>query len=274
MAASPTAPAVAFDPFTQPLTLLTPNSGAPIQLTLTDLNAYTLYAIKITINLGAQLGACALLLAVLLLLTPAPKRRSPIFALNALSLALNIIRTTINAAYYTSPWYDAYTYFAQDYSRIRTGDVATQVASATTTLLLQVAIETSLLFQVRVVCVTTPRLQRTLLLLGCGVVAAMAVGFRAALTVLNCAAVVRMQSSAGLQWLASATNVVNASSICVFSAVFAGKLWMGIRARKRLGLRKWGPMQVVFIMGCQTLVVPGTFNLFPSSPSLTTPFFR
>jgi pheromone alpha factor receptor len=48
-------------------------------------------------------------------------------------------------------------------------------------------------------------------------------------------------------------------SICVFSSVFCTKLGLAIRSRRSLGLKQFGAMQIIFIMGCQTLTIPGKF---------------
>ena len=64
----------------------------------------------------------------------------------------------------------------------------------------------------------------------------------------------------GLVWMGKANNITTAMSICWFCAVFVGKLGMSIRERRRLGVGQWGPTQIIFVMGCQTLVVPGMFQ--------------
>jgi len=60
-------------------------------------------------------------------------------------------------------------------------------------------------------------------------------------------------------------------SVGLFSGVFVGKLGVAIVQRRRLGMRGFGAMHVVMIMGAQTMVVPGMLRLL-SPLGLSQPF--
>ena len=244
------------DPFNQTLTLLL-EDGTPFQLTTRDLKDFNLYNVRICINYGSQIGATLLLMVVLALITPADKRRSPIFVVNILALISNFIRSLLQALYFTSAFSVPYAYFASDYSRVPSVDYSNSVAANVFTLLVQICVSISLVMQIRVVCLTMKRVFRLLVIMGSGLVALVALAFRMALVIQNSRAIVQAESFRSFQWLASATNITATVSFCVFCVIFVVKLGVAMRERKKLGLRQYGPMRVLFIMGCQTLFIPG-----------------
>lgn len=262
----------AFDPFTQIFTLSL-SDGTPFNVSVPDLDAYILYNVDICINYSAQLGASLVLLVILVLLTKSEKRRSPIFILNAISLALNTTRNVLQCLYFTGPFSETYAYFAQDYTRVPPSSYATSIAGTVLTLMLLVCVELSLVLQTRVVCTTIRDAYRHCIL-GCSLtVALLAIGFRFALVVENSKYIIAAENFTPFAWLGSATNITASISICFFCAVFVTKLGLALNERRKLGLQQFGPMQVIFIMGCQTLVIPGMCHIFctPSHLGLIFP---
>ncbi|KAF2452967.1 GPCR fungal pheromone mating factor, partial [Lineolata rhizophorae] len=265
-------PIIPLDPYAQDITIFLPD-GTPIPLTLADVDYWASYGIRICINYASQIGASLVLLAVLLVLTlPQPhKRTSPVFALNALALATNGVRSILQCLYFTGPWYVAYAFFGFDYSGVPARDVGISCAASVLTLVTLGFIEASLVLQVHVVHVTARGLTKYGLLLMTALVAVMAIGFRFALTVLNCEAIVAKAPFDEWRWLAHANNITTTISIFVFSAIFVAKLALAMGDRKRLGMKQYGAMRVIFIMGCQTMVVPAIFSAlqyFTDAPEL------
>ena len=245
-----------FDPFVQTFTLLLAD-GQPFNVTVPDIDDFILYNVEICINYGAQLGASVVLLVMLALLTKAEKRSSPIFILNCLSLIFNIIRNVLSCLYFTGPFSEIYAYFGQDYSRVPTSAYATSITATVFTFLLLVCVEISLLLQVQVVCLTILQIYRQIIFALSLSVGMLAIGFRLALVVLNSEATVSLTYLTPLTWLASAANITTTLSICWFCSVFVAKLGFALYQRRKLGLRRFGPMQIIFIMGCQSLFIPG-----------------
>ena len=245
-----------FDPFTQTFTLLF-QDGTPFNVTIPDLDDFILYSVQICINYAAQLGASLILLIVLALLTKSEKRTSPVFILNSISLALNFIRNVLQCLYFTGPFSEVYAYFSQDYSRVPQSAYSTSVAATVFTFLLLVCIEVSLLLQTQVVCVTLRKVYRQMVFLLSAAVALLAIAFRLALCISNARATYGLTTLVSLTWLTSTTNIVTSISIFWFSVVFLTKLGFALHQRRKFGLRRFGPMQIIFIMGCQTLIIPG-----------------
>ena len=258
MSSSTSSPASAatFDPFGQSFTLLQAD-GTPFIVTVPDLDDFINYSVTISINYAAQLGASLILLIVLLLLTKSDRRTAPIFFLNVNSLAVNFIRNLLQCLYFTGPFSETYAYFAQDYTRVPSSSYADQVAGAVFQFILLVLVELSLILQVHVVCITIKELHRRIIYASSAVVALLACGFRLALCIENSKAILSLDDITSLDKLTSATNIMTAVSICWFCAIFVVKLGFALHQRRKLGLRSFGPMQIIFIMGCQTLIIPG-----------------
>lgn len=246
----------AFDPFTQVFTLFLPD-GTPFNISVPDLDTYILYNVDICINYSAQLGASFVLLIILVLLTKSEKRRSPVFILNSMSLALNTIRNVLQCLYFTGPFSEAYAYFAQDYSRVPSSSYAISITGSVLTLLLLACLEVSLVLQTQVVCTTVRDFYRHGIFGLSLIVALLAIGFRFALVVENAKYIVAAEDFSSFAWLGSATNITASISICFFCIVFVTKLGHALNERRKLGLQQFGPMQIIFIMGCQTLIIPG-----------------
>ena len=245
-----------FDPYTQSFTLQA-SDGTSFNVSIPDLDYFVSYNNQICINYGAQTGASIILLVVLLLLTKPDKRSSPIFIINVSSLALNIIRNVLQCLYFTGPFTEAYAFFSGDFSRVHTRDYATSVTATVCTLLVLICVEISLCLQTRVVCVTLRQIYRRTIFAASLVIALLAVAFRLALCIENSIYIVQAKVEGPLYHLASATNITETISICWFSAVFVSKLALALNERRKLGLVQFGPMQIIFIMGCQTLIIPG-----------------
>ena len=244
------------DPFTQTITLRLAD-GTPLALGLSELDRFMLYNLRICINLASQIGASVILLVVLLLLTKPDKRRAPIFITNTLSLSLNVIRNVLQCLYFTGPFSRIYTYFGQDYSHVAGKDYAASVAAAIMPLLLLICVECSLLLQLRVVCCTLPKLYRQIVYTASVLIASLAVALRLALAVENSKIILHWDYHASIKWLGDASNITTSISICYFCAAFVTKLGFALNQRRKLGLGQFGPMQIIFIMGCQTLFIPG-----------------
>jgi pheromone alpha factor receptor len=245
-----------FDPWTQNITLST-SDGTTVVSSLEQADSYVHYMVRLSINYGTQLGACIVLLVVLLLLTRPEKRVSSVFVLNVAALLANIIRLGCQLSYFSTGWARMYALLAGDFSRVSRGAYAGQVMASVFFSLVLICVEVSLVLQVQVVCSNLRRRYR-ILLLGASILAALApIGVRLAYMVQNCKVIMQSGSSAHLEWLESATNIASTVSICFFCAVFVVKLGLAIKMRKRLGVKQMGPMKVIFIMGCQTMTIPG-----------------
>ena len=177
--------------------------------------------------------------------------------INCLSLVFNIIRNVLACVYFSGPFAGIYAHYTGDYSRVTTTDTAMSVTSTVFVLLMHICVEMSLCLQVRVVCVTLSQLYQYVILAISAIVALLSIGFRFAYVVENDKLIVEQIPSLRLAWYGKMTSIFLAVSITWFCAVFIGKLAFALRQRSKLGLGQFGPMQVLIIMGFQTLIIPG-----------------
>lgn len=260
-----------FDPFTQSFALLKADGATSFNVSISNLDSMYQYSVRICINYSVQLGASLILLLVLLLLAQPEKRRSPIFLVNLASLSLNMIRMLLQCFFFTGNFTESYAFFAGDYSRIINADYANQIVSVLINLLLLISVEISLCLQVRALCssMILP-IYRCIIFFLSAIIVLLALGFRLALCVENLRYILTVSAElTNINWLQSASNITTTISICWFCVLFVGMLGMAIHRRQQMGMKKFGPLHMIFIMGCQTLVVPG---LFPP-PSARTYLF-
>ena len=247
-----------FDPFTQEFTLLDA-SGVPFNVSLGSVDILRFHGTQECIAMGVQIGACAILLIVLLLLTKPDKRMSAIFILNVLALVCAIIRSVLDSIFWTGPFVSTFAQFGDDFSQVTPGIYASQVTVTVFILLLQLCVEASLCIQAYVVCVNFRRIYRQAILATSVVIGLAAVAVRFALMVENDIYIIQARDVTSLDLLESAVDITTTVCICWFCAIFVGKLGVALHERKKLGMDQFGPMQIIFIVGCQTLLIPGTY---------------
>ncbi|OKL63265.1 hypothetical protein UA08_01685 [Talaromyces atroroseus] len=249
-----------FDPFEQNITMIT-GQGAAMHIPIPNFDEHVQEGLTACIDYGSQLGASIVTTILLFLLTRAKKRRSPVFCLNILALLLNTIRLVCQILFYTSAWFESYAFFSGDMSRVSKGDYATSILAAVMTALVELVMEMSLVVQTIVVSTNMPIVFRSMLLAASSLIAATTIGFRMAEMVFNSIVIVAQRTSAPYIWLQKADTILITASICFFSAVFMAKLGYTIYRRKQLGVHQFGPMQVIFIMSCQTMILPAIFSV-------------
>ena len=244
-----------FDPSLQQFNI-TSRDGTSVPVSIGDLNDFNYYSVKICINYAAQLGASLMLIIALIGLTQKDKKQSPLFLINVGSLVINFIRLLLLCLYYTSSYSEIYATFTGDLSAILPIDTSNSVGAIVISLVLVIMIQVSLFLQSQVVCVTLRRLHRLALGVFSALVGALAVVFRFLFAVSNIRAVLNGDNMDAVQWLDWLANATLTVSIGWFCLVFVGKLGYAIWQRRKLGLTGMGAMDVIFIMGCQTLVIP------------------
>ncbi|KAL6238289.1 hypothetical protein BDW75DRAFT_33615 [Aspergillus navahoensis] len=249
-----------FDPWNQTI-IFHLGDGTPFVITVDYLDGFLQYSIRACINYAAQLGASVLLFVILVLLTRAEKRASYVFWLNSLALLLNFARLLCDVLFFTGNFVRIYTLISGDESRVTASDLATSIVGAISTALLLTIVEISLVLQVQVVCSNLRRIYRNAVLCLSAAFATVTIAIRYWLMVVNIRAILEHSDPTIYNWLESAATVVLTVSICYFCATFVTKLGFAIRLRRKLGLTEFGPMKVVFIMGCQTLVVPAIVSI-------------
>lgn len=249
-----------FDPYKQDV-VFHDIDRIPFNVSIDALNEFVQYNTMVCINYGSQLGASIILILLVALLTPPDKRRSPVFILNSSALVMNAARLLCMSIYFTTAFSEVYTYFSGDFSKVPTSAYADSILGVVCSLLLVICIEASLIIQTQVVCTTLTDFQRQVLLAVSFIFASVPIGFRFALTIENAKYIALAEDFSRFIWLQSAANIALTISVCFFSIVFVTKLGFAIHSRRRLGLTRFGAMQVIFVMSCQTMTIPGKIQL-------------
>jgi pheromone alpha factor receptor len=248
-----------FDPYTQQFNLTGPD-GSTFTVSMDAIDSSRIYVARLSTTYGAQIGATVTLLFVLLLLTRSEKRKSSIFIINALCLVTDIVRCILLSCYPTSTLLNPYTQLSGDYSGVTSRDLATTVTTNVFTLLVTILVFISLSMQVWVVCITTAPIQRHMIMGATTIVALAATGYKATYVILNIQETLNFERPSFYhQRIYQESYIVQAVAIWFFSCIFTYKLGHAIYQRRKLRMPQFGPMQIVFIMGCQTMFIPGMF---------------
>ena len=256
-----------FDVFHQRFTLLGPDGKTRFPASTSDIAFNQRQGVQAGIIFSAQLGASLVLLVIMLLMTKAEKRRTLPFILNASALFFNFVRCLLQCVEYTGPFMNFVVVEIGYYTA--PGTHAAKVISimgAITTFLVILLIELALYLQVHIICVTMDRKYQKLVQLVSAIAATVGIGFRFALMYINCRNVYQLPDTTHAEqrqqeWAQSASNIAVLSTIIFFSLVFTIKLAFAIKARRSLGFKQFEPMQIIFIMSCQTLFVPSKLTL-------------
>lgn len=256
-----------FDGFMQNVTIISPalpfypNGTGPLVPTLVTFpiarlieNKY--YAMQATAVWGSQIGAVVIMLVVVAITTRRSKILQPIFLLNIMSLVLALIRSSMYLAAWFNIFNNIYVQMAEDYSGVPQSTINQSCVTVVFTLLLVITIEASLVLQTEVVCKTiAPLFRYTILALSVGLVL-LAIACRFALAVMNIQLILGLGQPNALGQVAKIVQATQIASIWFFCAIFVAKLGWTMWLRRRMGMKQWGPMQIICISGGCTLIIP------------------
>jgi pheromone alpha factor receptor len=237
-----------------------------------DISYFHTYMVRSGINKGAATGASIIMLIAILTLTKPEKRPTPLFVLNSLALLFNAIRMLLAAIYVAGPWQNLYALIAGVFTRITAIDKSNSIAAPVLTWLTLLCVIMSLWLQVGVATATMSKTYRWLVQALCVALGLVALGFQFAVMVVNCKNIMAFKSGnyPAFTNLLKQSTAATVIALATFTLIFVAKLGVAILHRRRLGLTKFGPMQVIFIMGIQTLIVPSTLALTPTSSRFET----
>jgi pheromone alpha factor receptor len=236
------------------------NFGLPlVNVTLSSIDTDVWYNTACTINFAAQAGGCGVMFFVVLVLSQASKRRTPIFILNVLSLLLGFLRGLFFALYFISAWVKLYPYFSNDYSAIPTRAYVISIIGSVVPLLMTITVNLSLVLQAYTVTKNMRDLYRYSIIAMSGLVFFLAVGFKFADVVINCIAIVQAKYYAE-QWVQHGALYMETISIWYFSIIFTSKLVYTLYYRKKHGWKQWSGVKILAAMGGCTMVIPCEYS--------------
>lgn len=199
-----------------------------------------------------------------------------VYTLNVTALGLLFIRGVLACVELNTIIYNYYNWQLHWYPDGPALRKSQGVSTATEVLnwFVDAAIYGSLVLQVHIVCCTLRRTYKLAVLSVCGIVSLVALGVRLYLAVYNIKyVIIGLQTTTYAEqirfnYIGSVDNIVSVTTIAIFSAIFVTKLGFAIHLRRKLNMKQFGPMQIIFVMGCQTLCIPRELHslLFRSVP--------
>ncbi|KAG5920721.1 hypothetical protein E4U53_003882 [Claviceps sorghi] len=246
----------------QNITILTPQ--APVSIPVTVLDAFNDESISISLNYGFQLGACALLLLVLLLVTPPAKLLRPSSLLHVAGLTVCLVRTALLEAFFLSPLNHLYPVWSGDFTAVPRLYLHNSVAGTCFSLLLLVVLEMALMHQAWTMVSLWPSPVKVPLVAVSGLISLLTVGWRCAFAVIQSNAALDLTPTRGLGWVAKAALVLNCLTICWYCVLFNVKLVLHLLTNRGIlrsasSRRTLTPMEVLVMTNGFLMIVPVIF---------------
>lgn len=263
------APDPSFDPYSQNLTLLLADHSTTVSIPLAALDAFNDESLSVTMNYGAQLGACIVMLVVVLVLTPTAKLTRASASLHLLGLLLNIIRTGLLFSYYLSPFSHFYQFWANDFSRVPHTYFDTSLAANTLALPLVVVMEAALVNQAWTMVAFWPCIPKYAACAVSAVIVLLTIGTRLAFTIVQNHSIVTSVPPEFFFWGIHWMVIMSAVSIFWFCAIFNIKLVNHLVRNRGIlpSSTLINPMEVLIMTNGTLMVIPCKRQSIPSNTS-------
>ncbi|KAF5679795.1 pheromone alpha factor receptor [Fusarium heterosporum] len=251
----------AFDPLTQNITFFAADGKTEIHVPMPVVDQLRRRIVNSTINYATQLGACLIMLIVLLVMVPMEKFRRPFMVLQLLSLVICSIRMVLLCIFFISKFTDLYPYYAIDFSHIPRSSYAPAIAGTTMSLCLVISTELMLMSQAWTMVKLWPNVWKYIITGFSLVVSLMTISIRITFTVLQNRSNLAAEETWHWLWLSQWTIIMNVVSIAWWCLVFNIKLvWHLISNRGMLpSYRTFTPMEVLIMTNGILMIIPVIF---------------
>ncbi|KAH6897499.1 fungal pheromone mating factor STE2 GPCR-domain-containing protein [Thelonectria olida] len=250
-----------FDPYTQNVTFLAGDGRTEIAVPAGMIDEFHTVSVSICLNYGAQLGACLIMLAVLLVMTPSTKFRRPSTVLHISGLAICIVRMSLLSAYFPSHFNNFYAVWGSDYSHVPQIDFNVSVAATTFSLLLVIAVEAALMHQAWTMVKLWPTVWKLLISVLSTIITLYTIGWRIAFTVVQNETIINLVPPVHHRWVVQWAVIANAISICWFCVIFNLKLIYHLVSNHGVlpSYKAMTPMEILIATNGILMVVPVIF---------------
>lgn len=241
--------------------LMTVQGLMPVPLKVVD--SYYFSQISLSAFFGIRIGSSAIMGILLFLISK--NRRTPAFIFNQICLLLLFIQSSLYLGYLHSSYSATSTYLTGAYDVVSQNTKNLSAVTSVFQTLLVVFIHISLIIQVRAVFppFSVSRKAATAVM---GFFSICCITLTFLVTIERCVSAMdptrRLYGDTrfGLV-LPSMSQISLAVSIFVCCLVLVGKLLFAIRTRHILGLKQFGPLQILVIMGTQSMIIPVVLNI-------------
>ncbi|KAI6782694.1 uncharacterized protein J7T54_000837 [Emericellopsis cladophorae] len=252
----------AFDPYTQSVCFFESDGQTEIHVPIPLIDAFNEESVSVSINYGTQLGACVIMLLVLLLMTPTDRIRRPSTVLYIVALVACTIRMALLCSFFPSPFNEFYNYWAGNYSSVGQHHFNVSVAGNCFSALLVIVIEAALMNQAWTMVRLWPKAAKYCLAILSAVITLFTIVWRLIYTVVLTQAVFAAESARPFRWVVQWAIITNAVSICWFCALFNMKLILHLISHRSIlpSARSLAPMDVLVMTNGLLMIIPVIFT--------------
>jgi len=231
--------------------------GTPTTLSFPELNGFVYSFVAEACCAGFALGFVSMLFIVLLLVTPGAKIRKPIFLLNIATLFLVAFREILIIVILCAPYNGLGEIFLGARAQYSPTMWAANILQTIIAVPIYATIMISLILQVRVVFAAEPK-TRTIFTIFGALAVLVQTGFNMYWLVLNCECDLNVDCQGLPLWVYNTLRIFFCSFVGVACLIFLYKLGITIYRRHKMGMdiTHFGPLQIIFIMFTQCLIVP------------------
>lgn len=235
--------------------------GTPTTIAFADINAWLYEIAAQAATAGFALGFVSMLFIVLVLVTPAPKIRKPIFLLNLANLFLVAFREICLIIVQCASYLGVGQTFLGAFAQYPRTTWSPDIMSGILAVPIYACIMASLVLQVRVVFAAEPRTRFIFTLVGTLATLVM-MGLILPWLIFSIEVVLRERDTLPM-WLYTTFRIYFVAFVGVACLIFLYKLGFTIYRRRKMGMNvnRFGPLQIIFVMFCQCLVVPLIFYI-------------
>ncbi|PTB68368.1 hypothetical protein BBK36DRAFT_1115433 [Trichoderma citrinoviride] len=254
---------MAFDPYTQNITILLSPSAPPISIPIPLIDAFNDETASIITNYAAQLGAAITMLLVLVAATPSSRLLRASTLLHAAALLVCVARTVLLAYFFLTPFSHFYQVWTGDFSAVPAWNYRASIAGTVLSTLLAVVTDAALVHQAwTMVSLFAPRIKFAVCALSL-LITLLAVSFRVAYTVIQCEGIADLAAPRRYAWLIRTTLICNICSIGWFCALFNSKLISHLVSNRGVlpSRRAMTPMEVLIMANGILMIVPVIFAI-------------
>jgi pheromone alpha factor receptor len=252
-----------FDPTNQTSFLLYSDGIRQVPFNTYAITQIYIQATSLSILYGTQIGACFMMLAVVLGMTPRARFRRLPTLISVAALALNTARMVLLAVFFTTAWVDLYVIVAQDASVVPRSDFNLSAAATVLSVPITVLILSALFVQAWSMLLLWPLLWKLPAAALSLVLVLLTLAFNMATTILQTRAILYADISEIAIWVRQAYLGLITASICWFCFLFNVRLVMHMWTNRSIlpSLKGLKAMDVLVITNGILMFFPGGFPL-------------
>ncbi|TLS27484.1 hypothetical protein PpBr36_05443, partial [Pyricularia pennisetigena] len=262
---SPPGPTLNVDPRFQTITILTPSltgSGFDqVETTPAEISSVYFLAFNTAIGYSAQIGACFIMLLVLLTMTAKARFARIPTVINTAALVVSIIRCTLLVVFFTSTMMEFYTVFSDDFSYVHPNDVRRSVAATVFAPLQLALVEAALMVQAWAMVELWPRTWKVSGIAFSLLLASVTVAFKCASAAITVKSALEPLDPRPYLWIRQTDLAFTTAMVTWFCFLFNVRLVMHMWQNRSIlpTVKGLSPMEVLVMANGLLMVFPVLF---------------